>query len=193
MESLLISAYTACLKNEVAVRFGQEPRKSTDFKRLSESIAESGAGYLSQSTLKRLWGYVRDTERKHRSTLDVLARYVGDADFTSFTMRIPKETLKDSGYASDKTLDVSTLTIGTEVELTWIPNRTMVLTYCGNYTFEVKHSMHTRLSKGMKVRCMHITAHQALHLDIISDERSESMIYVVGHRMGINWTVKTPK
>ncbi|MDE6100745.1 MAG: hypothetical protein K2G01_06835 [Paramuribaculum sp.] len=92
-----VNEYINRLKSGVADRFGLPLRTSADFVRLSDSISESGAGYLSQSTLKRLWGYVKDTRAKHLSTLDILARYLGSADFHSFCRETDSEKT-ESGF-----------------------------------------------------------------------------------------------
>lgn len=46
-------------------------RTSRDFELLSEAVADAGAGYLSPSTLKRVWGYVRGSQTRHAATLDI--------------------------------------------------------------------------------------------------------------------------
>ena len=97
------------LREEVVARFGRMVNTSADFGKLSDAVAESGAGYLSQSTLKRLRGYVKDTRRKHRSTLDILSRYIGYADFAAYCNAMDRLNITDSGFATGQVLDAAAL------------------------------------------------------------------------------------
>ena len=147
-----------------------------------------GAGYLSQSTLKRLWGYVKDTQAKHLTTLDILARYVGCDDFHSFCKdRYPGDS-PESGFASGDTLGVESLVRGETVALSWAPNRDMTLRYLGDMAFEIVESANTRLAPGTRVRCLRFVADEPLLLDLVSDHHGESMVYIVGKHGGIRWS-----
>lgn len=55
-----------------------------DFDFLSECIFEALHQKVSATTLKRLWGYLAENSAPRTSTLDLLAQYVGYADWESF-------------------------------------------------------------------------------------------------------------
>ena len=62
----------------------------TDFDALSMKIWDKTHVQLSSSTLKRIWGYYKDTGKAHRSSLDILAQcleYAGYADFVELSRR----------------------------------------------------------------------------------------------------------
>ncbi len=188
METRQLSSHIQSLKKEVAGKYGLPLATSADFKRLSSAMMEAGAGYLSQSTLKRLWGYVKDTQAKHLTTLDILARYVGCDDFHSFCKdRYPGDS-PESGFTSGDTLGVESISQGETVALSWAPNREMTLRYLGEMTFEIVESANTRLAPGTRVRCLRFVADEPLLLDLVSDHHGESMVYIVGKHGGIRWS-----
>lgn len=187
METRQLSAYIQSLKKEVADKYCLPLSTSADFKRLSLAIVESGTGYLSQSTLKRLWGYVKDTPAKHLTTLDILSRYVGYDDFHSFCKDRHKGDSAESGFASGDTLGVEELAAGERVSLAWAPNREMTLIYLGDMAFEITSSTNTRLSAGTRVKCLRFVTGEPLLLDIVSGHNDGSMVYIVGKHGGIRW------
>lgn len=65
------------LLGSVAQRFGHKPQSPREFKCLSRIIHDITGESVSDSTLKRLWGYDRNYGSPYRYTLDILARYLG--------------------------------------------------------------------------------------------------------------------
>lgn len=55
-----------------------------DFDFLSQLLLERQGQRVSASTLKRIWGYVNSESMPRRSTLDVLAQFVGCKDWDDF-------------------------------------------------------------------------------------------------------------
>lgn len=70
----------------------------SDFKWLSEQIEEQTNELLSVSTLMRLWGY-RPGVSPRKSTLDILARYLGYADCVAFGIMPTDEEKTRKGTA----------------------------------------------------------------------------------------------
>ena len=66
------------LKKEVERIFGHPLKETRDFDELSHLLLSHTRERLSPTTLKRLWGYLKNEEVQTRPhTLDVLARFVG--------------------------------------------------------------------------------------------------------------------
>ena len=65
-------------------------RTPKDFDFLSEQIFKQLHQHISTSTLKRLWGYLPGSENPRTSTLDLLAQFVGYADWQDFRRRMPE-------------------------------------------------------------------------------------------------------
>lgn len=71
------------LCREVELKAGRPLKKRSDFEWLSEQLMKETHELVSSSTLMRLWGY-RQSVSARTFTLDVLARYVGYADYKAF-------------------------------------------------------------------------------------------------------------
>lgn len=69
---------------EVEQKLGRRIEEPQDFVWLSEQVANSGKGTLSVNTLKRLWGYLDSNAVTRRTTLDVLAQFLGFRDYIDF-------------------------------------------------------------------------------------------------------------
>lgn len=180
--------YLKLLRKAVERKAQFRIQTSKDFQRLSEAIAEDGAGYLSSSTLKRFWGYVKDTAGKHSSTLDILARYAGYTDgYGSFVNHCMETDGIESGYESMRVLDVFSLTPGVRVEVRWLPDRKIILNYVGNCTFRVEDAENTKVQKGCLVRCSRLIDGESLMMDILDETLQPSKLYDAGKINGISW------
>jgi hypothetical protein len=72
------------LRKKIEARFGKSIRYSKDCEALSLSIEHACKERISATTLKRLFGFAKSTEKPRMFTLDVLAAYVGYPDWSSF-------------------------------------------------------------------------------------------------------------
>ena len=128
-------------------RFREEVRTTAAFERLAAALEyELGEG-LGASTLKRIWGYVPSVTAPRLSTLDILARYAGYADFKAFRAKLSEE--EGSAYITRRTcLTSADLAAGDRVVLGWAPNRRVTLLYRGEGRFEVTDSVHSKLQPG---------------------------------------------
>ncbi len=77
-------AALALLRHEVEQRLGHAVRKPKDFAMLKEQIMSSSDDKISESTLKRIWGYVPSSSMPRPFTLSVLARFVGYESWERF-------------------------------------------------------------------------------------------------------------
>lgn len=181
------------LRRAVEQRLSFPLSTSRDFDTLSDMMTESGAGYLSSSTLKRIWGYVRDTPRKNQSTLDVLARFVGfPGGCAEFISHFDKITESESGFDRSRVLNVLQLPKGALVETRWIPGREMTLRHEGDCNFTVESAVNTKLQAGSRVRCVRFVEGLPLSLDIIDASGRCSLIYQAGKIHGITWKLLEP-
>lgn len=190
MTNTELSEEIAMLRNDVERKYGKRIATSTDFARLSKEIAEEKVGYVSQSTLKRIWGYVNDTYSAHRtSTLDNLARYIGFSNFDGYVKTLRDGKANVSGFNSETSLDVSTLSAGAEVELSWHPNRVIVMKYLGDLTFMIISSKKSKLKVGMRVKCLTLVKGQPMLMNVVSENESIACVYIAGKINGISWRI----
>ena len=78
------------LREAIEKKAGRKMHTPKDFDFLSESIFETLHQKVSATTLKRLWGYLQESSVPRVSTLDLLAQYVGYADWNSFCQQDEK-------------------------------------------------------------------------------------------------------
>ncbi len=117
------------LLQTVGRTFGTTPRTPTDFVMLASEIQQSTGRTIGLSTLKRLWGYVKDQSGTTYSTLSLLSRYAGHSDWDSFCRfaTIPAGEEDESGFSSEAIVHSAILVIGTKVELILGPYKRCVI------------------------------------------------------------------
>ena len=72
------------LRLDVEQRAGIRPSSPADFETLILKIWEVLHENIALSTLERLWGYVATDSQPRESTLDLLAQFVGSANWEVF-------------------------------------------------------------------------------------------------------------
>ena len=92
------------LSKEVERVLGRRMETPQDFVWLCEQVASSGKGRLGVNTLKRLWGYLDDGHATRRSTLDILAQFIGYSDYVAFCKNQEKEE-DEKGREEEKQLE----------------------------------------------------------------------------------------
>lgn len=117
------------LKLLVEEKYGKGLNTTTDFESFSVDLHYKAQLDLSASTLKRLWGYVSDSHKPRVGTLDVLARYLGHADYRAFVRWLKTSTRFNSSFIHADQLVSNALVVGDEVEIGWNPNRLIRLRY----------------------------------------------------------------
>lgn len=127
-------------ENEILQRLkakvGLDMAKSSDFDTLSQAIIDATRENLSVNTLKRLFGFKTDKVVPRLSTMDIIAQYLGYPDYDSL--------IKDLGDDADISLftpidclEVKQLEKGTQIRVSYDPNRVFFLTYLGECQFIV--------------------------------------------------------
>lgn len=177
------------LEKEVEKRSGLKVKTSRDFEILAETIIGSGAGYISPSTLKRLWGYVTDTKKKNISTLDVLARYAGyPKGFQEFSKKVESDMGVESGFDNKHVADLLLLEPGTRIEVEWLPDRRVVFCCLGDCMLRVEESVNSKLECGDTVRCARIIQGEKLIVDLVQEKNGRRpLVYEAGKVNGVSW------
>ncbi|MBQ9667829.1 MAG: hypothetical protein IJV45_03655 [Prevotella sp.] len=90
------------LRQAVEAAAGREMRTPKDFDFLSECIFDKQHRQISATTLKRIWGYVNANDAMPRkSTLDILAQFVGSEGWDDFVHQDCSTATADDGQPSD--------------------------------------------------------------------------------------------
>ena len=158
---------------------------STDFEELSIQLKYKLGMSVSSSTLKRLWGYVNDAHSPRPQTLDVLARYLGHADFKDFCMWLKHTTAYNSSFFSAKRILVEDLNPGMEVEIGWSPNRYLRLRYKGDGLFEVREAKESKLVRGDLFQAVSFLMGQPLFLPYVERGGKRLSPFIAGRNGGL--------
>lgn len=188
--------YVIALREAVQRRYGDTVATSRHFILLSEAISETVGDTLSVSTLKRMWGYVAGKGEPRIDSLDILARYVGAQSFESFVETTKKLAKEQSDFLCADTLHADDLQPGDVVELTWMPDRAVLLRYEGDFQWTVIENLNSKLQEGCRMIFSHVTAGHPLYADVILPSVSDidsARPYIAGKQSGVAYSRKKLK
>lgn len=174
-----------CLLMEVELRYGKAVKTPYDFVCLRESIQRETGEYISVSTLKRLWGYVKNSGGVRPSTLDVLSRYVESYNFNYFIGCMDASKYQDSVYFAGAVVRSSDLSSGDNVVLEWNSDRRVILVYRGDNVFEVTDSGTSKLNAGDCFTACAFIQGEPLYLAEVIRHGCPVSAYIAGRRGGL--------
>lgn len=159
--------------DKILAKYGKDMIYSADCAPLS---AEMG---VSETTIKRMFGLVgKDSEERnrtpHNSTMDIVARWLGYENYRALLREIGEGDVS-SEFTSMKEIKVDTIKEGTQIQLTWIPSRVVVMTYVGNNEFVINETQNSKLQKGDHIRLTNLVLGQELLVNEVIRE---------GHSLG---------
>ena len=155
-----------------------------DFVWLSEKVLERTQQRVSASTLRRFWGYVNEGVTASKFTKNVLAIFLGYADFEEFGLSQGTGE-QQSQMVIGKEISCDVLYEGQMLKLSWLPDRTCIIRYQGNGSFKVVSSENTRLAKDDTFECRHFINHEPAYLHAWKHGDDEPVTYVIGKKNGI--------
>ena len=139
---------------------GADLRLPSDCELLSLDIESKTGVHIGATTLKRLLGFAQDERMPHASTLDVVARYLGYANWNELA------AVEDKGNsdfdANDDELRSSDLAVGAEVEFAYLPDRLVRLQYLGDCRYQVLESQNSKLQVADMVEILNFVLHHPL-------------------------------
>ena len=183
---------TETLREDVEKAFGKRLCTPRDFELLRERIYEQQRVVIGLSTLMRLWNYVEGNVKPRKSTLDILAQFLGYRDFADYSHVTLPEDSSDSNAIMSQGISVSEqLTQGDRLELTWRPDRVCVIEYMGGSLFRIITAEKTHLHVGDTFSCESIIEGEPLYLDNLHHDEMPPMRYVCGKRAGIKFELLT--
>lgn len=168
--------------------FGKKIVENEDYARLSESIMEQTHELISESTLKRMFGYVASTHMPRRSTLDVMSRYVGYQGWHAF-LRSNEDGSTESNPMLANVLKAKDLVNGQRVVVRWLPDRMCVLRYVGQERFVVEEVRGSKLSVGDEFRCALFIQGAPLYLSDATLKGMRNQQYVCGRVHGVQFNL----
>ena len=139
---------------------GSDLRLPSDSEILSLDIQSKTGVRIGATTLKRLLGFASDERTPHATTLDAIACYLGYAHWDEL-MKIEDKGNSDFG-SSDEEVRSADLQVGNEVEITYLPDRRVVMAYLGNNRYKVQQSQNSKLLAGDEVEILNFVLHHPL-------------------------------
>ncbi len=113
---------------------------------LSMAIYEATGETLSTTTLKRLFGFVKGPKSLRSSSLDIIANYLGYADYDLLLKEIGKNT-DISDFSNVESNESVNIKVGTVVRISYQPNRVLILRYLGDNKYVVTEARGSKLQK----------------------------------------------
>lgn len=135
-------------------------RLPSDCELLSLDIESKLGVRIGATTLKRLLGFAQDERTPHTSTLDAIARYLGYRHWEELAV------IEDKGNSDFDTPEgevrSADLQPSNSVEITWLPDRRVLLLYEGDCCYRVVESENSKLMVDDKVEILSFVLHHPL-------------------------------
>ena len=139
---------------------GNQLRQPSDCEFLSLDIESKTRVRIGATTLKRLLGFAYDERTPHASTLDAIAHYLGYAHWEELLLI---EDKGNSGFGtSDEEIRSADLQVGAILEITYLPDRRVVIQYLGNQRYRIVESENSKLQKGDELEIQNFVLHHPL-------------------------------
>lgn len=180
------------LRDKVERYVGIRMQTRRHFDALAERIFANSREMVSSTTLRRFWGYQeKDSVAASHNTLNVLSRLIGYTCWDDFVSAVNRS---DDGTSSELVqsmhiLSSGNLLQGTRLQVTWDPDRLILLEYLGNCIFRVLESEHSKLCEGDTFRCPQIIAGQPMCCENLLRPGHAIMSYVCGRAGGLSFSI----
>lgn len=160
-----------------------------DFDALSQSIFYETGSLLSPTTLKRMWGYLREKEQQtpRLNTLNILSKYIGYIDFETFCKFQNSNGECESDFLTNNCLQAKSLLKGDKLKLMWQPDRCVTVQYIGLCMFKVLESRNSKLLPDDVFICERFVENQPLMLSNLIHDNGDPVNYICGKRGGIKF------
>lgn len=181
----------ATLRMDIEREVKRKIRTPYDFEFLAGVIWERLHENISPTTLKRLWGYIDGADTTRRTTLCLLAQFLGYADWEAYQTSLATRTDMESAAFEGEGVHIDDLQKGDRVEVTWLPNRRCVFRYEGEAHFVVEEAANTKLHVGDTFDAVCFIIGKPMYLDNlkpITNNQSPitNLSYVAGSKHGLN-------
>ena len=156
----------------------------SDCEFLSLDIQSKTGIRIGATTLKRLLGFVTDERQPHASTLDLIANYLGYADWQQLALEDMKG---NSGFdTTDEEIRSADLEVGNKVEIQYSPERIVILEYLGDSRFQVINSQNSKLREGDLITIQNFILHHPLFISSVIREGHDLGQFTAGRISGLS-------
>lgn len=135
------------IKHMIQERFNSPIQYPQQCEALAMAIQEATGQTLGTTTLKRMLGFVNGPAKARPSSLDILAQYLGYPDYNLLAKDLGEDA-DISDFRVVESIDSADLEPGEQIQVTYHPNRLLVLSYLGENKYLVNESRGSKLMKG---------------------------------------------
>ena len=171
------------LKNRIEANLNRKMKTPTDFIFLSGAVYERTRETMSPTTLKRLWGYIDGADKTRNSTLEILSRFLGFANWDEFVESISREG--NSNAVLSPHIKAGELKKGDLVKVSWMPNRRCTFRYLGKEQFIVEDAENSKLKVGDTFYCSLFILGEPLYISRLVQGNNPTVDFVVGNKGGL--------
>lgn len=175
------------IRNYIEALISKKIRTPKDFVYLSESIFDKTHQYVSPTTLKRIWGYLKESTNTRKSTLNILSEFAGYHDWEDFTANYRElDASAREGLVLGVKYDYTKIKKGNIVDVSWIPESYCRLKCIGDHKFEIEDSANCVLKSGDTVNCYLFMEGEALYFTDLTVNGCNYNAYKVGNVGGVS-------
>ena len=179
----------AALRSQVETYVDRRIVTPADYDYLSRAIREQVKLSVSATTLKRIWGYVRDTGDEYmpgRYTMCALAQFIGFRDYEDFVDAYNTGEVQSRAYRGETVMSAD-IAEGSIIEVCWAPGRRIHLQALGGCSFKVVEATNAKVIANDVVECASFTQNAPLYFNRVLRHGEAPMSYVAGSRSGIRF------
>ncbi len=155
---------------------------------LALDIESCTGEHIGVNTIKRLLGFINDERQPRESTLHIIANYLGYDSWE--TLKMIDEAQGNSDFNIDvEQVRLESLQIGDLIEITYSPNRRIVILYNGENVFTVKESGNSKLCVGDAITLSHIINGYPLLVAKVVREGKDLGQFVAGKAQGVKFKI----
>ena len=173
------------LRQDVEQELKRRIKTPYDFEFLAGVVWERLHENISPTTLKRLWGYIDGADTTRRTTLCLLARFIGYQDWEAYLAALTARTDIESDLFQGEGITIDDLNEGECIEVSWLPNRRCVFRYEGDAHFLVLEAENSKLRVGDRFETACFIIGKPMYLDRLIRGNEPPTAYVAGSKNGL--------
>ncbi len=179
------------LRSEIEQSVNRLIRTPSDFEFLVGVIWKRMHITISPTTLKRLWGYIEGADVTRRSTLNILSQFLGYEHWDGFLANLHETAPEGSDFILANHVQVSSLSEGATVTVSWQPDRKCVFLFLGGTRFRVVSAINSKLQVGDTFDCSFFIPHEPLYIDNLIQGNNPPTPFALGTKGGLVEVVVT--
>ena len=166
---------------------GHDLRLSADCEYLALDIESVTGEHIGVNTLKRLLGFIDDEREPRISTLDIIARYLALSSWDE--LRIYDDKSNSSFESTSDEIRVQELTVGQQIQISYLPDRQLIIEYQGNNTFLILSSKNSKLQDDDQMTLTHIVSGYPLLVSEVIRHGQSLGSFTAGKAQGIAFKI----